>query len=89
MIATELGVSPRTLYLPELVLSALGSTADVLTRLTGRKLPINKKLARQLLAPGWHCSIEKARRVLGYDPKVPLVDSVHRSSVHYHEAGWL
>ncbi len=89
LIATELGVTARTLYVPELVLSALGHGADALTLLTGRKLPMNRKLARQLLAPGWTCSIEKAQRLLGYQPKVPLAESVRRTVKGYRQAGWL
>jgi nucleoside-diphosphate-sugar epimerase len=89
MIATEMGVKTRTLYVPELMLSALGHGADALTLLTGRKLPLNRKLTRQLLAPGWTCSIEKAQRVLGYQPQVKLEESVRRTVKSYRQAGWL
>jgi dihydroflavonol-4-reductase len=89
MMAVELGVSPRTLYLPELIVSAIGHGADAITRMTGRRLPFNRKLARQLLAPGWTCSIEKAQRMLGYQPRFPLVESVRRSARSYLDAGWL
>jgi nucleoside-diphosphate-sugar epimerase len=89
MIAAELGVTPRTIYVPELMVSALGHGADALSLLTGRKLPLNRKLARQLLAPGWTCSIEKAQRMLGYQPKVSLHDSVRRTVKGYLRAGWL
>lgn len=34
-------------------------------------------------------SIEKARRVLGYDPQVHLEEGVARTAVSYREAGWL
>lgn len=89
MIATELGVTARTIYIPELMVSALGHGGDALSLLTGRKLPLNRKLARQLLAPGWTCSIEKAQRLLGYTPKVKLEESVRRAVKGYRQAGWL
>jgi nucleoside-diphosphate-sugar epimerase len=34
-------------------------------------------------------TIEKARRVLGYDPKVDLDEGIARTAAWYREAGWL
>jgi nucleoside-diphosphate-sugar epimerase len=87
--AQALGVHPRTVRLSPTVLKALASTADVVTRVTGRKLPLNRKLARQLLAPAWTCSGEKAERLLGFRPKREVADSIQRSARWYREQGWL
>ena len=89
MIAQVLQVKTRTIYLPQLLLTMLGTGADVVTQLTGRKLLLNRKLARQLLAPGWTCSTEKAQRMLGYQPKLSLRESAQRSADGYRLAGWL
>ncbi len=88
-VANALQLSPRTLYVPEFALSAMGALADVVSNATGKKLPLNRKLARQLLAPGWTCRIDKARRLLGYAPKRTITDSLKRSAVSYAELGWL
>lgn len=87
--ARELGVNPRTVHLPPLVLRALAAGADGVTQLTGRKLPLNRKLARQLLAPAWTCSGAKAERLLGFRPRRELEDSIRRSARWYREQGWL
>ena len=89
MIAVELGVTTRTIHIPQLLLAALGQGADAVSLLTGKSLPISRKLARQLLAPGWTCSTEKAQRLLGHRAKVKLTDSVRRTIKGYSEAGWL
>ena len=89
IVAGELKRSPRVVTVPERVLSMLGSAADAITNLTGRKLPLNRKLARQLLAPGWTCRIDKARTLLGYAPKRKIADSLHRSAESYLALGWL
>jgi nucleoside-diphosphate-sugar epimerase len=34
-------------------------------------------------------SIDKARRILGYDPRVHLEEGIARTAVSYREAGWL
>ena len=87
--ARLLKVTTRTVTLAPLVLQSLGSAADLASKLTGRKLPLNRKLARQLLAPGWTCSIEKAQRVLGYQPKQSIHSSLQRSAQSYLSNGWL
>ncbi|MBI3181284.1 MAG: NAD-dependent epimerase/dehydratase family protein [Myxococcales bacterium] len=88
-IANALGVSPRTLFLPAPLLKGLGAAADVASKVSGRHLPLNRKLARQLLAPAWTCSMDKALRLLGYRPATPLADSIRRSADWYRHQGWL
>lgn len=87
--ADALGVRPRTLHVPPLVLQGLASAADVASRVTGRHLPLNRKLARQLLAPAWTCSGEKAERMLGFRARRGLEESLRRSAAWYRKEGWL
>jgi nucleoside-diphosphate-sugar epimerase len=89
LIAGALGVPARAVVVPGAALRALAAAADVVTAATGRRLPLNRKLARQLLAPGWECSIEKAERRLGFHPRRTLAASLERSAAAYVAAGWL
>ncbi len=86
-IARSRGVATRTVVVPPALLRAVGSAADVVSRATGRRLPINRKLAEQVLAPGWVCDTEKARRLLGFEAGVGLRESVRRSAEWYREQG--
>ncbi len=88
-IAEVLGARARVVPLPESVLRGAGAVADVLSTASGRKLPLNRKLASQLLAPGWTCSTEKATRLLGFTAKRSVRDSVRRSGEWYRAHGWL
>lgn len=88
-VARALGVSPRTVPVPPAALSALGWAADAVTRLTGRRFPLNRKLVRQVLAPGWTCATEKAERLLDFTAGTSLRESVARSARDYRERGWL
>jgi len=87
--AAALGLHPRTVRVSPWALRALASAADGVTRVTGRKLPLNRKLARQLLAPAWTCSGAKAERLLGFHPRRDLSDSIRRSAEWYRQQGWL
>lgn len=89
IVAETLHYKASVMTVPELLLQFLGSAADVVTNTTGRKLPLNRKLARQLLAPGWTCRIDKAKRLLGYAPRRTIRDSLIRSGESYVKLGWL
>jgi nucleoside-diphosphate-sugar epimerase len=89
LVADALGLRPRTLRLSPSVLTALASMADGVTRLTGRRLPLNRKFAQQLLAPGWTCSSAKAERLLGFRATREPGDTNRRGAHWYKEHGWL
>jgi nucleoside-diphosphate-sugar epimerase len=84
-VARALGAATRDLPVPPAALRALGSLADLATRLTGVKLPLNRKLVRQVLAPGWRCDGGKARVRLGFVAGTPLSDSLGRAARWYRE----
>ena len=88
-VARALGVRPRKVRLGPSILRAAAAVADVVSLVTGARLPLNRKLAAQLLAPGWTCDPAKARRVLGFEAGVSLGQSVARTARWYKEQGWL
>ena len=89
LVAEALGVQPRTLRVSPAVLTALATVADGVSRVTGRRLPLNRKFARQLLVPAWTCSSAKAERLLGFRATRDVADSLRRSAHWYKEHGWL
>jgi nucleoside-diphosphate-sugar epimerase len=88
-IARALAVRPREIPVPPAALLGLGAAADALSRLTGHRLPVSRKMARQVLAPGWCCDPSKARELLGFAARTTLAESVGRSARWYREKGWL
>jgi nucleoside-diphosphate-sugar epimerase len=87
--AAALGVEARRVDVPGPLLSGAAALADLVTRLTRRPLPLNRKLVRQLLAPGWVCDTAKARERLGFSASTPLAESMARAAAWYLERGWL
>lgn len=89
LAAHTLGVPPHRVPLPPSLLRLAGLAADGLARASGRPLPFGRKLVRQLLAPGWTCSTEKAHRMLGFRATRSLQQSVSRTLESYVATGWL
>jgi len=88
-IALALGVRARRVPVPPAVLRSAATLSEAFGRITGKKLPINKKLVRQILAPGWVCDPGKARERLGFVATTPLADSVARAAAWYRTKGLL
>jgi nucleoside-diphosphate-sugar epimerase len=88
-IAEALGVRARELPVPPAALRAAAALADAVTNATGRKLPLNRKLARQVLAEGWTCRVEKALETLGFEARTPLAESLAAAAASYRAAGLL
>ncbi len=88
-IGRALGVRTRRVPVPAPVLTALAAAAEVVGGAIGRRLPLNRKLAAQILAPGWVCDPSKARERLGFEASTPLSASIARAAAWYRERGWL
>jgi len=87
--ARALGVRARRVRVPAALLRAAAAAADLATRITGRRLPLNRKLAAQVLAPGWVCDPSKARARLGFEATTTLAASIDRAARWYRAHGWL
>jgi nucleoside-diphosphate-sugar epimerase len=88
-VCETMGFKARTLPVPEAALSGAGALADLASTLTGKKLPLNRKLAKQLLARGWTCATKKAEQVLGFVAQRSVRASIRRSGEWYAQHGWL
>jgi nucleoside-diphosphate-sugar epimerase len=87
--ARTLGVKARTVRVPPFALRGAAALADVVSNATGRRLPLNRKLAAQVLAPGWLCDPGKARERLGFEARTPLAESIAAAAAWYRGHGWL
>jgi nucleoside-diphosphate-sugar epimerase len=88
-VGEALGVTTRRVTIPAPALRAAAAASALLTRLGGPRLPLNPKLAAQLLAPGWRCDPGKARARLGFEATTPLRASLAAAVLWYRERGLL
>ncbi|MFT3917135.1 MAG: NAD-dependent epimerase/dehydratase family protein [Anaeromyxobacteraceae bacterium] len=88
-VADALHLTVRRVTMPGLVVRAVAEAGEAVRALTGRRFPLNRKLAAQALAPGWVCDPSKARARLGFVASTPLADSVARAAAWYVREGLL
>jgi nucleoside-diphosphate-sugar epimerase len=73
---------------PAWPLQALGSVVEAVCVPFGIEPPLHRRRV-DFWVKSRAFSIEKARRLLGYAPKVDLDEGVERTAASYREAGWL
>lgn len=84
-----LGEAARLVRVPGPLVQAAAAGAELWGRFTGTHPPFNRDKARELRYACAACSIEKARRELGYRPRVSLRDGLAETIRWYRERGWL
>jgi nucleoside-diphosphate-sugar epimerase len=85
-IACEIGARPRRIHVPYRALYAAGCVAEraAMISRSERRPPVTR-FGVAFLGTDNRCSIEKARRELGYEPAVALVDGVRLTAAWYRE----
>ena len=80
-IAAEVGAHPRLVHVPQAVLSAAGHGAELLARLTrSRRRPPVTRLGVAFIGTDTRHDISRARKELGYAPRVPLREGIRRAA---------
>jgi nucleoside-diphosphate-sugar epimerase len=87
-IAQEIGARPPRLHVPYRALYAAGYTAERLaTRRSSGRRPALTRLGVAFFGTDNRCAIDKARRELGYAPRVALRDGVRLAAAWYRRRG--
>ena len=89
LVAKAVGSKARLVTIPAGLIAAAGAISEGVGRLIGRPSIFSRDKARELLAPGWLCETEAARRDLGFVAAIPLERGLAETAVWYREHGWL
>jgi len=85
-IADALGVPRPNKSLPEGTLLRMAGVVESIGRILHKEPPITRSRVK-LLSESYACSTEKARRELGFEPKVDLVEGVRQTVEWYRKQG--
>jgi nucleoside-diphosphate-sugar epimerase len=88
-IAQAVGRRVRAVPIPPWVVRAAAATSEFAAAAVGRATIFNREKARELLAPGWLCETEAAKRDLGFEGRIPLPVGLAGTAAWYREHGWL
>ncbi len=74
---------------PEALSWPVGLWSEVAARVVGKPQIVSLDKVRELAGPGWACSIDQARRELGYEPAWPLERGLTETASWYRDHRWL
>ena len=89
MLRFSIGRRVRTLAIPRAMAYGAAVLAEAAAAIVRKPPVINRHKVTDLSQACWGCSIERARRELGYTPYVPLEEGLRETVEWYRQEGWL
>ena len=88
-VAKVLGNKPLKLTIPDALARLVFTLGELIGKLKGKPLVINKQKQNEIMADGWLCSGEKAKRLLGFAPIADLEKHLKETIQWYKKHSWL
>jgi nucleoside-diphosphate-sugar epimerase len=79
----------RVIRIPHVAAHAAAVASDAVQRLTGRRLPFNRRRFDEMSTEGFVCRVDRLREGLGVEARVDLRDGFARTAAWYRQHGWL
>lgn len=88
-LAAAVGRTGVRVRVPDMLVRGAAAVSETVARLRRKPGIFDRDKAREILAPGWMCETERARRDLGFEARVPLDEGLRETAAWYREYGWL
>ncbi|CUU03630.1 Nucleoside-diphosphate-sugar epimerase [Candidatus Thermokryptus mobilis] len=75
--------------IPAPILYSVSFVSETICKVFGKASPLNSEKIKDIRQKNWACSVEKAKRELGYRHKVPLEEGMEKTINWYIQNGWL
>ncbi|MHC4942398.1 MAG: NAD-dependent epimerase/dehydratase family protein [Planctomycetota bacterium] len=75
--------------IPSWLMQAVAAVSEAVGKLLNKPVALNRNKARELVQRAWLCSMERARKELGYHPAWPLETAMASTAAWYRDAGWI
>ena len=89
LIADAVGRRPVRVPVPRSALRAAALVSEGTARLARRSTIFNRDKVRELLAPAWICTTERAALELNFRAVIPLEQGIRETAEWYRAEGWL
>lgn len=88
-LAAAVGRTGVRVRIPAVLLRGAAAVSEAVARARGEPAILDRDKAREVLAPGWVCETEGARRELGYEAAIPLDEGLRETAAWYRANDWL
>jgi nucleoside-diphosphate-sugar epimerase len=88
-ICHALRVRPLRIHLPHCLVYLIGAAGEMVGKLSRQEVFFNIQKVRESVQPAWVCSVQKARREIGFRQRVGLDAGMGHICAWYRDQGWL
>jgi len=89
LASQNLQVKAISLRVPHFIIFIAAYIYEFIGKLSGMAVIFNKQKAREMVCESWSCSSQKAKKDLGYIPKLTVEDGFKRTISWYRDNAWL
>jgi len=89
IVAQAMGVSAFRIRVPDSMLLGFACFSEYLSKFLGRPSLLSKDKAAEIIQKDWVCDIAKAKTLLGFEPRVPLLEGAKLTFEWYKKEKWL
>jgi nucleoside-diphosphate-sugar epimerase len=76
-------------HIPHFLIYTIAAVSETIAGIQGKAALINIEKARDMVQGNWTCSVEKAKRELGYESKLTIEAGIENTIKWYKANGWL
>jgi nucleoside-diphosphate-sugar epimerase len=89
ILAQAMGVNPVCIRVPEWMIFGVASLSEYFSKISGKPALMTKGKVEEMVQKNWLCDITKAKTVLGFEPKVSLMEGARLTFEWYKKENWL
>lgn len=89
LLSAAVGRNGVRVPVPAVAVRMAAALAEGFARVRGKPGIFDRDKALEVLAPGWLCETEAARRALGFEAKTPLPEGLRETAEWYRAYDWL
>lgn len=89
IMAQAMGVNAIGVRVPGWVINGMASFSEFFFKLSGKPPLLNKGKVEEILQKNWVCDITKAKRALGFQPNISLLEGAKLTFEWYKKEKWL
>jgi nucleoside-diphosphate-sugar epimerase len=89
VFAQAMGVNAFSIRIPEWTMMSVASFSEYFSKLSRKPPLLSKGKVEEILQRNWVCDIAKARKVLGFEPRIPLKQGAELTYQWYKREKWL
>jgi len=89
VLARALEIKAVRIRVPKAVIFGIASLSEHLSRFSRKPSLISRGKAEEMVQCHWGCDIAKARALLGFEPRIGLLEGARRTVDWYRKENWL